>query len=485
MFETLSERLTSALGTLTGKGRLTEQDIEAALRQVRMALLEADVDFKVARNFVSKIREEAQGENVVRSLTPGQTVVKIVQDNLVEVLGGESAALQRGETPPSVIMLVGLQGAGKTTAAAKLALHIRRERKQDAMIAACDLQRPAAVEQLVTLGKQINVPVYNEDARKSTPLKVAKNALDRAKRDGTRWLILDTAGRLAIDDELMGELETIKSTVDPIETFLVVDAMTGQDAVNSGSEFNRRIGLTGYVADEDGWRCSRRCGAFDEVGYGTAGQVRRCRRASGAAGGVSPGADGAADIGHGRCHDTHREGAAGDRRGRCEAVGTADAAKRVRLERHARAVPIDTPNGSVVGCFGDDTWYQRIDGRSQFAKRRRKADVSGGGDHTVNDSARAVESEVVERITAATSGHRFWHIAIAGQSAIGPVSSDAEDDEAHQRARRRARNAEHDAGNGLGVATSGGCCGCGLVVCRADRCWYRNPLQSRNNRNVL
>ena len=247
MFETLSERLTSALGTLTGKGRLTEQDIEAALRQVRMALLEADVDFKVARNFVSKIREEAQGENVVRSLTPGQTVVKIVQDNLVEVLGGESAALQRGETPPSVIMLVGLQGAGKTTAAAKLALHIRRERKQDAMIAACDLQRPAAVEQLVTLGKQINVPVYNEDARKSTPLKVAKNALDRAKRDGTRWLILDTAGRLAIDDELMGELETIKSTVDPIETFLVVDAMTGQDAVNSGSEFNRRIGLTGML----------------------------------------------------------------------------------------------------------------------------------------------------------------------------------------------------------------------------------------------
>ena len=247
MFETLSERLTSALGTLTGKGRLTEQDIEAALRQVRMALLEADVDFKVARNFVSKIREEAQGENVVRSLTPGQTVVKIVQDNLVEVLGGESAALQRGETPPSVIMLVGLQGAGKTTAAAKLALHIRRERKQDAMIAACDLQRPAAVEQLVTLGKQINVPVYNEDARKSTPLKVAKNALDRAKRDGTRWLILDTAGRLAIDDELMGELEKIKSTVDPIETFLVVDAMTGQDAVNSGSEFNRRIGLTGML----------------------------------------------------------------------------------------------------------------------------------------------------------------------------------------------------------------------------------------------
>ncbi len=247
MFETLSERLNSALGTLTGKGRLSEKDIEAALRQVRMALLEADVDFKVARSFVSKIREEAQGEDVIKSLTPGQTVVKIVQDNLVEILGGDSADLQRGETPPSVVMLVGLQGAGKTTAAAKLALHIRREWKQDVMLAACDLQRPAAVEQLVTLGKQIGVPVHNESARKSTPLKVAKNALDRAERDRAHWLILDTAGRLAIDDELMSELEKIKAAVTPIETFLVVDAMTGQDAVNSGSEFNRRIGLTGML----------------------------------------------------------------------------------------------------------------------------------------------------------------------------------------------------------------------------------------------
>ena len=247
MFETLSERLTSALGTLTGKGRLSEKDIEAALRQVRMALLEADVDFKVARSFVSKVRDEAHGEQVVKSLTPGQTVVKIVQDNLVEILGGDSAELQRGDTPPSVIMLVGLQGAGKTTAAAKLALHIRREWKQDVMLAACDLQRPAAVEQLVTLGKQIGAPVYNENPRKSTPLKVAKNAFDRAQRDQTHWLILDTAGRLAIDDELMSELEKIKSILSPIETFLVVDAMTGQDAVNSGSEFNRRIGLTGML----------------------------------------------------------------------------------------------------------------------------------------------------------------------------------------------------------------------------------------------
>ncbi len=247
MFETISERLTSALGTLTGKGRLSERDIETALRQVRMALLEADVDFKVARSFVAKIREQAQGEDVLKSLTPGQTVIKIVQDNLVEILGGDSAELQRGESPPSVIMLVGLQGAGKTTAAAKLALHIKRERKQDVMLAACDLQRPAAVEQVVTLGKQINVPVYSEDVRKSSPLKVAENAVKRAQQHEVRWLILDTAGRLAIDDELMSELEKIKSRVKPVETFLVVDAMTGQDAVTSGSEFNRRVGLSGVL----------------------------------------------------------------------------------------------------------------------------------------------------------------------------------------------------------------------------------------------
>ena len=247
MFEALSERLTAALGTLTGKGRLSEKDIEAALRQVRIALLEADVDFKVARSLVSKIRQEAQGEEVIKSLTPGQTVVKIVHDNLVDILGGDTSELQRGDTPPSVIMLVGLQGAGKTTAAAKLGLHIRREWQQEVMLAACDLQRPAAVEQLVTLGKQINVSVYTEDTRKSTPLGVVKNALDRAKREGTRWLILDTAGRLAIDDELMAELEQVKSVASPIETFLVVDAMMGQDAVNSGTEFNRRIGLTGIL----------------------------------------------------------------------------------------------------------------------------------------------------------------------------------------------------------------------------------------------
>ena len=247
MFESVSERLTTALGTLTGKGKLNEKDIDAALRQVRMALLEADVDFKVARDFVTQIRERAEGAEVINSLTPGQSVVKIVHEGLVEILGGDSVELQRAEDPPSVIMLAGLQGAGKTTAAAKLALNIRRELNQEVMLAACDLQRPAAVDQVVTLGKQIGVPVYHEDVRSSNPVKVATNAIKEAQRRRIYWVILDTAGRLAIADDLMKELEEIRKATNPVETLLVLDAMTGQDAVVSGSEFNRRIGITGIV----------------------------------------------------------------------------------------------------------------------------------------------------------------------------------------------------------------------------------------------
>ena len=247
MFESLSERLGATLASLTGKGRLSDKDIETALRQVRMALLEADVDFKVARQFVADIRESAKGEEVATSLTPGQTVVKIVQDKLVEILGGTSAGLERSESPPFVILLAGLQGAGKTTTAGKLALHLRRTTNQRVMLAACDLQRPAAVEQLVTVGKEVHALTYSEDPRKSDPVKVAKNALKSARKELCHWLILDTAGRLAIDDDLMRELSDIRDAVDPCETLLVMDAMTGQDAVNSGGEFNRRIGVTGII----------------------------------------------------------------------------------------------------------------------------------------------------------------------------------------------------------------------------------------------
>ncbi len=246
MFESLSNKLGGVFGKLTSSGKLSEKDVDAALREVRLALLEADVDFKVARQFVKTVRERAEGDKIFTSLTPGQSVIRIVREELAEILGGETAELARADRPPSVIMLVGLQGVGKTTLAAKLALLLRKE-KHPVMMAACDLQRPAAVDQLMQLGKQLDIDVYSEEPSSSTPVKVARASVKKAAHDNIHYLILDTAGRLAIDDTLMAELEEIRDATSPVETLLVLDAMTGQDAVRSGSEFNARIGVTGMV----------------------------------------------------------------------------------------------------------------------------------------------------------------------------------------------------------------------------------------------
>ena len=246
LFESLSDKLSGAFARMTGKGRLSEQDIDEALREVRLSLLEADVDFKVTRNFVRTVKERALNENIFASLSPGQTVIRIVNEELVKILGGETVELARGESPPTVIMLVGLQGVGKTTSAAKLA-RLLGEQDESVAIAACDLRRPAAIDQLVQLGTELGVPIYREDPQNSTAVQVAKNAVKEARRNNTHYLILDTSGRIAIDDELMSELAEIRDAVNPIETLLVVDAMTGQDAVRSGTEFQERINLTGIV----------------------------------------------------------------------------------------------------------------------------------------------------------------------------------------------------------------------------------------------
>ena len=246
LFESLSDKLSGAFARMTGKGRLSEQDIDEALREVRLSLLEADVDFKVTRNFVRTVKERAVNENIFASLSPGQTVIRIVNEELVKILGGETVELVRGEHPPTVIMLVGLQGVGKTTSAAKLA-RLLGEQDESVAIAACDLRRPAAIDQLVQLGTELGVPIYREDPQNSTAVQVAKNAVKEARHNNTHYLILDTSGRIAIDDELMSELAEIRDAVNPIETLLVVDAMTGQDAVRSGTEFQERINLTGIV----------------------------------------------------------------------------------------------------------------------------------------------------------------------------------------------------------------------------------------------
>ncbi len=246
MFENLTEKLTGIFDRMSSKGRLTEKDIDEALKQVRVSLLESDVNFRVARDFVARVKERSLGADVMQSLTPGQQVVKIVHEELTEVLTGDQHRLTPSSQLPSVLMLVGLQGSGKTTTAAKLALQLRRQ-GNSALLIAADLRRPAAISQLQTLGNQLDVEVYSEDPKTSTVAQVVANGVDHAKRLGLHWAILDTGGRLHIDDDLMGELEEIKKTGSPHETLLVVDAMTGQDAVNAAEEFHRRVELTGLI----------------------------------------------------------------------------------------------------------------------------------------------------------------------------------------------------------------------------------------------
>ncbi len=246
MFDNLTDKLTGIFNRLSSKGRLTEKDIDEALSQVRRALLEADVNFRVARDFVAKVKERSLGSDVLESLTPGQQVVKIVHEELTDILSGGDHRLTPASQLPSVLMLVGLQGSGKTTTAAKLALQLRRQGHSSLLVAA-DLRRPAAISQLETLGRQLDVPVYSEDPNTSSVVQVVRAGVDRARQQGLNWAIIDTGGRLHIDDELMAELEDVKSAVSPHETLLVVDAMTGQDAVNAAEEFHQRIGLTGLV----------------------------------------------------------------------------------------------------------------------------------------------------------------------------------------------------------------------------------------------
>ncbi len=246
MLENLTEKLTGILGKLTSKGRLTDKDIDEALGMVRRSLLEADVNFRVARDFVAAVKERALGSDVLESLTPGQQVVKIVHEELTSLLSGGEHRLMPSSQPTNAVMMVGLQGSGKTTTAAKLALSLRRQDRKALLIAA-DLRRPAAIQQLETLGKQLGIPVYSEDPATSTVVQVAKNGMKRAEELGVHWAIVDTGGRLQIDNELMKELEEVKTAISPQEILLVIDAMTGQDAVNAAEGFHEKVSLTGLI----------------------------------------------------------------------------------------------------------------------------------------------------------------------------------------------------------------------------------------------
>ena len=246
MFDALTDKLTAVFGRLTSRGRLTEKDVDEALREVRVALLEADVNFRVARELVGRIRERALDVKVLQSLSPGQQVVTFVYEELVAILGEGHHGLQASSQAPSVALMVGLQGSGKTTTAAKLSMYLRRQGHRSLLVAA-DLRRPAAIQQLAALGRQLDVPVYHEDPLTSRAEDVASHGLEHARNLGVTWVIVDTGGRLHVDEDLMEELERVKAAANPSESLLVVDAMTGQDAVNAAVEFHERIGLTGHV----------------------------------------------------------------------------------------------------------------------------------------------------------------------------------------------------------------------------------------------
>ncbi|KON89115.1 signal recognition particle [Sporosarcina globispora] len=245
-FEGLADRLQNTIQKIRGKGKINEADVKEMMREVRLALLEADVNFKVVKEFVKKVSERAVGQEVMKSLTPGQQVIKVVKEELTELMGGEQSKIAVSNRPPTVIMMVGLQGAGKTTTTGKLANLLRKKYNRNPMLVAADIYRPAAIKQLETLGKQLNMPVFSLGDQVS-PVEIAKQAIAKAKEDHHDYVLIDTAGRLHVDEALMDELKQIKELSKPDEIFLVVDAMTGQDAVNVAQSFNDLLGLTGVV----------------------------------------------------------------------------------------------------------------------------------------------------------------------------------------------------------------------------------------------
>ena len=246
MFDSLAEKLQATLADVRGRGTLTEDDVNAAMREIRLALLEADVNFKVVKRFTNAVKERALGSDVIGQLNPGQQVVKIVNDELSALMGGESEELRFASSPPTVILMAGLQGSGKTTATAKLARYLAEHHRSSVAVAACDVYRPAAVDQLITVGRQAGAEVY-ERGTDADPVEIAKWARERAAREGKDVLIVDTAGRLHVDESLMAELAEIKRVTDPTDVLLVVDAMTGQDAVNVAEQFAEVVQFDGVV----------------------------------------------------------------------------------------------------------------------------------------------------------------------------------------------------------------------------------------------
>ena len=334
MFDALSEKLQATLSDVRGRGTLTEDDVNTAMREIRLALLEADVNFKVVKQFTATVKERCLGADVIGQLNPGQQVVKIVNEELTALMGGASAGITFSPRPPTVILMAGLQGSGKTTATAKLARLLKEQHGSSVAVAACDVYRPAAVDQLVKVGGQAGADVYEQGTDKD-PVDIARWALERAKQEGKDVLIVDTSGRLHVDEHLMQELKDIRKAVKPTSILLVVDAMTGQDAVNVAEQFAEAVEFDGVVMtklDGDargGAALSVKAVTGKPILFASDGREARPVRA------LPPRPHGAADPRHGRRHVADREGRAAVRRGRGQGARAQAAQGRV----HARGLP--------------------------------------------------------------------------------------------------------------------------------------------------
>ncbi len=352
MFENLSERLEAAFKQIKGEGRITELNIAATVKDIRRALIDADVNYKIAKEFTDTVREKALGQKVLTAVSPGQLMVKVVKDELVELMGGSEAEFN-AKGSPAVILIAGLQGSGKTTFSGKLANYLKTRKGLSPLLVAADIYRPAAIEQLRVLGEQIGVDVYSEPENKNA-VEIAQNAVREARSKNKNVVIVDTAGRLAIDEVMMQEVAAVKAAVNPGEILFVVDSMTGQDAVNTAKAFNDRLDFTGVVLTKlDG---DTRGGAALSIKYTVAKPIKFIsqRGEDGYAGCFLSRADGAADPGDGGYHDAGGEGAGAVRRGGGEEAGEEDPEEPVRFRGFHAAAGADQEDGKYQGPAGDD-----------------------------------------------------------------------------------------------------------------------------------
>ena len=388
-FEGLSSKLNETFKRLRGKGRLSEQDVAEAMREVRLALLEADVSYKVVKDFVKRVSERAKGAEVLESLSPAQMVIKIVNEELCALMGSENRKLNISSRSPSVVMLVGLQGAGKTTNGAKLAALMKKSQNKRPLLVACDVYRPAAIKQLETVGAQLGIPVFQMG--QGDPVEIAKASIAHAKKHGNDLVFLDTAGRLHIDEALMDELQRIKEATDPAEILLVVDAMTGQDAVNAASAFDGQLGITGVMLTKlDG---DARGGAALSVTAVTGKPIKFA--------GVGekldqiepfhPGPHGRPHPRHGRRAHAYREGRTGDGREKGRRDGRAAEAEPLHADGLLRAA-------HPAQGHGLDGGHSRDDGPEPQGAKGRQGGREGhgphGGHHPLDDAEGAGKTPI-------------------------------------------------------------------------------------------